>query len=332
MLPIVLSKALYGFIGSQILLTADELGVFDALARTGSAEPDEIARRTSSNVEKMHRLLNAASLFGLVRKEGESYTFTDELRAHLDPASPEYCGGLLAHFRNSTVPAFERLREEIACERTPGRMSATFASIYKDAAAAQSFLDAMWNLGYPAGRELARADIFTGGRVLIDIGGATGSFAIAMLEQHQDLRATIFDLPQVGPYLEVRRRGHPQAEPRINFVPGDFWTDPLPAGDMCAFGYVFSDWSDADCLFLARKAFDGLPAGGRIIVLEKLLDESGTGPLTAVMQDMAMMVETGGRHRRQSEYEAMLREAGFVQPSTIRSSGEKHIITATKPV
>ena len=331
MLPNALSTVLYGFVGSQILLTADELGVFNALARVGPAQAEAIAQRTVSSTDKMRRILNAASLFGLVHKDGDSYRLADDLRTFLDPDAPDYCGGLLAHFRKSTLPAFEHLRAEISGDRDRGRQSAPFASIYRDKEAARSFLDAMWNLGYAASCELVQDEIFSSHRVLVDIGGATGSLSIASLERHATLQATIFDLPEVGPYLEERHRKHPRVGSRLTFVPGDFWADPIPHGDMYAFGYIFSDWCDEDCLHLARKAFDALPGGGRILVLEKFLDENGTGPLTSVMQDLAMMVETGGRHRRQSEYEAMLRQAGFRALRTIRSSGEKHIVTGVKP-
>lgn len=331
MLPNVLSQALYGFIGTRVLLSADELGVFAAVARTGPAAPAQIAGDAGLSVDKVRRLLNAACSFGLLRKDAERYALSAELRPYLDPASPDYCGGLLAHFRNNTLPAFERLSEEIENTASPGRAAAPFAAIYQDAGVAQSFLDAMWNIGYPAGRELAGAAELAGHRRLVDVGGATGSFAIAMLERHPQLQATVFDLPEVAPYLRERSAGHAAAQPRLEFVPGDFWSDPLPAADLYAFGYIFSDWSDEDCLFLTRKAHDALPPGGRIAVLERLLDESGTAPANAVMQDMAMMMETGGRHRSQSEYEAMLIEAGFQRPVTLRSSGEKHIVAAIKP-
>jgi hypothetical protein len=60
-------------------------------------------------------------------------------------------------------------------------------------------------------------------------------------------------------------------------------------------------------------------------------DVSGTGPMSAVMQHMAMMLETGGRHRSQGEYESMPEQAGFVKTRIISASGEKHMVTAIKP-
>ena len=60
--------------------------------------------------------------------------------------------------------------------------------------------------------------------------------------------------------------------------------------------------------FLLRKVFARLPAGGALLVAERLLNEDGVGPVPANMQSL---VTTEGRERSLSEYSALLRAAGF---------------------
>ena len=48
-----------------------------------------------------------------------------------------------------------------------------------------------------------------------------------------------------------------------------------------------------------------------LLIVERLLDDDGAGPLPAVMQSLNMLVCTEGRERTPAEYEALLRAAGF---------------------
>ena len=51
--------------------------------------------------------------------------------------------------------------------------------------------------------------------------------------------------------------------------------------------------------------------GGSLLVLEKLLNDSKSGPLPCVMMDMNMLVGTEGRERAATEYQHLLKSNGF---------------------
>ena len=48
-----------------------------------------------------------------------------------------------------------------------------------------------------------------------------------------------------------------------------------------------------------------------MIICEHILNERKDGPATALLQSMNMLVVAEGRERSASEYEALVREAGF---------------------
>ena len=48
-----------------------------------------------------------------------------------------------------------------------------------------------------------------------------------------------------------------------------------------------------------------------MLIAEKVLDESGVRPLWALLQSLNMLVVTEGKERKLSEYERLLRAAGF---------------------
>src|SRR5690606_1310431 len=64
---------------------------------------------------------------------------------------------------------------------------------------------------------------------LLDVGGASGTWTLAFLKAVPGASATLFDLPDAIKQARERFAGTEYAG-RITFVPGDFYTDRLPAG------------------------------------------------------------------------------------------------------
>lgn len=51
--------------------------------------------------------------------------------------------------------------------------------------------------------------------------------------------------------------------------------------------------------------------GGAVLLVEALLSEDGSGPLTAQLYSLNMLVQTEGRERTDVQYAALLTAAGF---------------------
>ena len=64
---------------------------------------------------------------------------------------------------------------------------------------------------------------------VLDIGGGTGSWAIALAASRPDLTATVFELPEVAAVAEERLRTAGFSA-RISVLAGDLLTDDLPRG------------------------------------------------------------------------------------------------------
>ncbi len=86
---------------------------------------------------------------------------------------------------------------------------------------------------------------------------------------------------------------------------------PVSSADLYALGRILHDWSEAKVRELVGKIYDALPPGGGLLIAEKLLAPDKTGPLSALMQSLNMLVCTEGKERTLAEYEALLQEAGF---------------------
>lgn len=326
-----LDRAMFGLFSTHALHLADKHGVFARLLAEGPATPASIAAARGIDEETLERLLLVlASVSVLERGADGTYRVADALRPFLDTESPRYIGGFVRHLVTNTTGRLERLDDYLTRGKAVADAGhpAPFDTIYRDEEATREFLEAMWNLSFGVSEELARLARLDDVRQLVDVGGASGAFAVAALDRYPELTVTVFDLPEVGPFLEETRRERGLGE-RLAFADGDFFRDPLPAADCLSFGYILSDWDDKTCVGLLRKAYDACADGGRVLLMERLFDEAG-GPLATSAMNLSMHVETEGRHRTAAEYEGLLRDAGFADCSVHRSTWDKHLVVGRK--
>ena len=120
----------------------------------------------------------------------------------------------------------------------------------------------------------------------------------------------VFDLAEAVPLAREMIAAAPVAE-RVTVVAGDFFQDELPAGDLFALGRILHDWSDNKIRSLLKRIFERLPAGGALLVAEKLLHDDKAGPPWAQLQDLNMLTCTEGRERTLAEYAALLTHTGL---------------------
>jgi acetylserotonin N-methyltransferase len=166
-------------------------------------------------------------------------------------------------------------------------------------------------------------------RCLVDLGGATGHLAVAACERYPQLRAVVFDLPDAVP-LAQEIVGASAVADRIKLVPGDFFVDRLPAGDLYALGRILHDWTEEKVLKLVSRVYQHLPPKGAVLIAEKLLDEDKRGPRWAQMQSLNMLACTEGKERTLAEYETLLKKVGFAEVIGCQTSSPLDAVLAVK--
>jgi acetylserotonin O-methyltransferase len=135
--------------------------------------------------------------------------------------------------------------------------------------------------------------------------------AIAACERYPALRAVVFDLPQVIGVARFHANRSATAVERIQVMAGDFFRDELPDADLFAMGRILHDWPEDKIDVLLDKIYRRLPADGGILLAEKLLHEDKSGPVSAQIQSLNMLLCTEGKERTLGEYRRLLEDAGF---------------------
>lgn len=271
---------------SKAMFAAVKLGVFDG------ARP--------ANHKELPRLLDACVALGLLEKRDGGYVNTAQADRYLRSDSPDSLTGYIHYSNDALYPMWANLEDAVR-EGTPrwnqtfGVEGGIFSGFFKTEHDKREFLKGMHGVGRTSSPAVAAAFDLSRFHRLIDLGGASGHLADAVRERHPQMHTQVFDLPEVAALYP-------------GVIGGDFFTDPLPEADLYSLGRILHDWPDEKIQRLLARIYAALPAGGGLLLAEKLLTPSN---VAGHMQSLNMLIGTEGRERSVQEYEGLLRGAGF---------------------
>ena len=153
---------------------------------------------------------------------------------------------------------------------------------------------------------------FSRHRRLLDIGGGTGSFLLAILRRHAALHGTLFELPGACEVARRRLAGEPEGA-RIDVVEGDLVSDPLPPGhDVLLVANTVHVLSAAHNVDLLRKLRGHAAQGTHLLLVDLWMDSGHTQPLAAPLMSGEFLIISGeGQAYGEDDAEAWLRETGW---------------------
>jgi acetylserotonin N-methyltransferase len=331
--PGIVLDLLQAFRGSKAMFAACSLGIFDALSN-GSKTADYLAREIKADAHALQRLLDVCVGLQLLERDAAGYSNTPAAAAYLCRSSPRRLTGYI-HYSNEVLWKLWANLEDAVREgghrwkQAFGWDGPIFSHFFRDEEAKREFLIGMHGYGLISSPQVVAAFDLSRFGCLVDLGGATGHLAIAACRRYSSLEAIVFDLPEAVPLAREILAASPVAD-RIQIVPGDFFADPLPTGDLFALGRILHDWSEEKIIRLLTRIYDRLPPAGGVLIAEKLLEEDKRGPRWAQMQDLNMLTCTEGRERTLGEYETLLTRVGFTDVSGYRTPSPLDAVLALK--
>lgn len=311
--PAPIAKLIDAFRWSKTMFTTASFGIYDLLPATAAG----LAESLQLNADALERLLDGNVGLGLLEKRGDVYYNQPVADVYLRKSSPNSLIGYILYSDHALYPMWGHLDDAI--REGTNRWQQTFATpgpifdhFFRTEESMRTFIMGMHGFGVLSSPAVVRAFDLSRFRHLVDLGGATGHLAIAACEAYPSLRATVFDIGRVIP-MSREMVGQSSAKDRVTCVAGDFFHDELPEADVYAVGRILHDWSEEKIGMLARRIHERLPAGGALLIAERLLSEDKSGPLNALMQSLGMLICTEGKERTLDEYRVLLTAAGFVQ-------------------
>jgi acetylserotonin N-methyltransferase len=299
---------------SKTMFTAVSMGIFDRLEKS-ACDSATLAQELEVNEDALERLLDACVGLALLEKLGATYSNSPVGAAYLTRSSPYTLTGYILYSDRVLWGLWGNLEAAIReganrWVQTFGGEVSIFANFFRTEEAQGDFLSGMNGMGMLSSPAVVAAFDLSRFRRLVDLGGGTGHLALTACQQHPQLRGAVFDLLPVV----ITARKYVESSPdrgRIELIAGDFFADRLPEADLYSLGRILHDWSEPKVRTLLAKVWNSLPSGGALLVAEKLLNDSKSGPASATMQSLNMLVCTEGKERTLAEYTVLLREAGF---------------------
>jgi precorrin-6B methylase 2 len=302
------------FWASKTLLSAIEMGLFTELSR-GPEAYEPLSGRLGLHPRSARDFLDALVALGFLTRSGDRYANTPETDLFLDRAKPSYVGGILEMANHRLYPFWGHLTEALRTGEPQNEVKSgnpsLFQTLYADPARLQQFLAAMTGISHGANMAIARAFPWKDYRTFVDVGTAQGDLASQIALANPHLQGQGFDLPEVAPIFEayVERLG---VADRLRFVPGDFFTQPLPKADVVLMGHILHDWDLPTKKMLIQKAFAAVPPGGALIVYEAIIDDDRSKNAFGLLMSLNMLIETpGGFDYTGADCAGWMKEAGF---------------------
>ncbi len=311
---------------AAVLAAASELEIFTPLAKSARTAAD-LANALGLDVRGLTTLLDALVALALLRKSGDRYSPASGTVDLLTPEGQRSALAMGQHQANCL-----RNWAQLGKVVKTGHPAERIPSLRGQTGDQESFIGAMHNVSAPLADTIIQAVQPLRFTRLLDIGGASGTWTMAFLRACPIGQATLFDLP---PVIRLARRRLTRSGfiDRVELVPGDFMTDPLPRGaDLAWVSAIVHQNSREQNRVLFRKIADALVLGGRIAIRDIVMDESRTKPVAGALFAINMLVATqGGGTFTFTELHDDLTQAGFREPFLARSDeGMNAVVVATR--
>ena len=162
---------------------------------------------------------------------------------------------------------------------------------------------------------------FKGVKRILDIGGGTGAFLLAVKSKYPSIEATVFDLPNV---INVAKSNRYKIDglANLNLKSGDFLVDSLPRNqDVICLVRVLYDHEDSTIEILLKRIYSALPKQGVLLITEPMSGGAKAMRSSDCYFSFYTLAMTTGKVRSFEEHKAILQRSGF-------SNITKHVVSA----
>ncbi|MEY9997617.1 hypothetical protein ABIE67_009736 [Streptomyces sp. V4I8] len=321
--PAPLLEIADGFRVSRLLAVCIEMKLFTWLKDSQGVTTSDVSKRFGVSQYSADAILSACASIGLLKKDASKYRNSELAQKFLVEGQEFYFGDYIAYVDKGEYLNWVKLKMALY-SRDPARKNFTERGELfspENKLKVDYFWKAMHSLSVFTAAALSKSFDFSKYQSVLDLGGAPGSFSLALCKTFPQLRATVFDLPFA---CDITRNALNQQDTtgRISVRAGDFLSNsPLPSGfDSILLSNILHDWEDPTCIELLGRCYAALENKGCIVIAEAFIDDGRGGPQSAALMNLNMLIETYGRNRSVKEYASWLLDSGFTKIEHVKFS------------
>jgi hypothetical protein len=306
-----INRIAFGYMASKALFSALEFNIFSILAKNPMTL-GEIVQETGITQNRAEIFLTALVSIGLLDKKSDTFLNSPASDRYLVPGRKNFFGDYLRmQIARQMYPSMQRLDSVLSSEEDASHLC-TYADWMSDPEQADLFSRSqhVGSIG-PAAVFAQRVDL-KGFNSLLDVGGGTGAFSIALCRQYPDLQITIMDFPTVTA-IGAEFVAEEGLNNRISFLDADVLDSVWPGNHeailMSYFLSAIPGKQFGEIFGMARQA---LKQGGLLLLHDFMVSDDSVGPpLAALWALQHLIFSPDTMSLTPDRLNQMLDEAGF---------------------
>ncbi|KAI3473505.1 hypothetical protein Pfo_030814 [Paulownia fortunei] len=333
---------IFTFINSMSLKCAIQLGIPDIIHNHGKpmtlsqlVDALPINKAKSHCIYRLMRVLLHSEFFIKINtsddEEKERYWLTPASRLLLRDAPLTVAPFVLLILDPILTKPWQYMSEWLAHEHHLSPFETAHGRMFWEHAGQEPRLNKLFNEAMSSDSTLvARVllrdckQVFEGIKLLVDVGGGTGTTAKAIVDAFPGMKCIVLELPHVVAGLEGTKN--------LTYIGGDMF-ETIPPADVVFLKWILHDWNDKDCVKILKKCKDAIPGkdkgGGKVMIIDMILDiykGDDKAMEDQLFFDMAMMAYLNGKERSEKEWAKLFFDAGFSSYKITPAFGVRSLI------
>lgn len=307
-----------GLLEFGCLKAALELDLFDHLA-SEAKDTETLAADTDTLAPRLAMLLEALRQIGVTEEREGKWSLTEMARVNFvaDPSRPNL-------YMTPVAKAMAYLCDEFymkMADAVRGKLNFKGEVPYPPVTREDNlyFEEIHRGNAHFAIKLLLEEASLEGVKKLVDVGGGIGDISAALLKQHPQLDSTILNLPGAIELVDENAASKGLGD-RLRGAAVDIYREEYPKADAVMFCRILYSANEQLSEMMCRKAWDALPAGGKVIILDMIVDDAekpNYDYLTHYILGAGMPFSVLG-FKQQSSYKEILEKIGFTGVRMVR--------------
>jgi phospholipid N-methyltransferase len=320
--PEPIMRIALGFMAAKHLFTASAIGLFENLA-AGPATLGELVEKCGIPRRTLRISVDAMVSLGLLERDEDRYQNSAAAAALLSGSAGSGLRPMLRLWDRISYPLWVDCENAIRAgegQRQFNRFTEEEQQVFSAGVEA-----------FSAGTATALAASYDFGqhRRVLDVGGGTGSFLIAIMRRHPAVQGTLFELAAACAVARQRLASEPEGA-RISVIEGDLFKDSLPSGhDAMILANTVHVLSAAHNIELLGNMRRRVEVGARLLLVDVWMDESRSQPPAAPLVSGEFLVISGeGQTYAETEADEWLAQTGWRKLERKFLAGPSSVIIA----
>ncbi|GAB6146895.1 methyltransferase [Desulfocicer niacini] len=296
-----------GRIGTQLLLTAIEVKVFDSLSTPESSDAVALQAGTDPNFTRI--LLDGLTAMHLLEKKKDTYCSLPDINDALHSNSPAYVGEMFINMNQTATEVMENLTKMLRSGPQDVPANLGDESIWEEYARSMANYQRC-GAAQQMAATVSQINGFENFQKMLDLGGGPGLYCIAMVGEHPTMHGVIFEQPAV---VKVAREFIDEYEmaDRVTTMAGDYINDSIGEGYDLIWASATLNFVRSGLTDMIKKIHHALNPGGVFVSLADGATHGRTRPENYILGSMPWMFMGQDIMLDSGEVAGAMRSVGF---------------------